>query len=175
MAVVGRGQAAVQKDTVRSKIRSKGLKDRSLTQDALSPSVKFNVGDKVYYESRSHGRKVLAIVEGITSEGFYDLDVKKFADPRNLSPYIAETVEDRFVASRHTGEGEVVSCKVSPAVPVGRVLSELPSPLHVENADFGDGICDDGRLVRSKVLHKTKSQLEARSRKSQEFQTGQTK
>lgn len=42
-----------------------------------------------YYESRSHGRKVLAIVEGITSEGFYDLDVKKFADPRNLSPYIA--------------------------------------------------------------------------------------
>lgn len=198
MAVVGRGQAAVQKDTVRSKIRSKGLKDRSLTQDALSPSVKFNVGDKVYYESRSHGRKVLAIVEGITSEGFYDLDVKKFADPRNLSPYIAETVEDyaavrhpvqlplqpvradgtprlesaltplgfgaaEFVASRHTGEGEVVSCKVSPAVPVGRVLSELPSPLHVENADFGDGICDDGRLVRSKVLHKTKSQLEARS------------
>ena len=32
---------------------------------------------------------MVAVVEGITADGHYDLDVKKSADPRNLSPYVA--------------------------------------------------------------------------------------
>eukprot|EP00913_Durusdinium_trenchii_P026777 g25118.t1 len=51
--------------------------------------MKFNVGDKVYYQSKSFGQRIIATVEGITSEGFYDLDVRQSADPKNISPYIA--------------------------------------------------------------------------------------
>ena len=41
-----------------------------------------------FYNSRSLNQKMVAVVEGITSDGHYDLDVKKSADPKNLSPYI---------------------------------------------------------------------------------------
>jgi len=53
-----------------------------------SPGGRFRVGDKVFYNSRSLNQKMVAVVEGITSDGHYDLDVKKSADPKNLSPYI---------------------------------------------------------------------------------------
>lgn len=42
-----------------------------------------------FYNSRSLNQKMVAVVEGITSDGHYDLDVKKSADPKNLSLYIA--------------------------------------------------------------------------------------
>jgi len=42
-----------------------------------------------FYNSRSLNQKMVAVVEGITSDGHYDLDVKKSADPKNLSPYVA--------------------------------------------------------------------------------------
>lgn len=41
-----------------------------------------------FYNSRTLNQKVIAIIEGITTDGFYDLDVKKSADPRNISPYL---------------------------------------------------------------------------------------
>ena len=45
--------------------------------------------DVRFYNSRSLNQKMVAVVEGITSDGHYDLDVKKSADPKNLSPYVA--------------------------------------------------------------------------------------
>ena len=41
------------------------------------------------YNSRSLNQKIVAVVERITSDGHYDLDVKKSADPKNFSPYVA--------------------------------------------------------------------------------------
>mmetsp|Transcript_15553 Transcript_15553/g.36654 ORF Transcript_15553/g.36654 Transcript_15553/m.36654 type:complete len:564 (-) Transcript_15553:68-1759(-) len=50
----------------------------------------FNVGDTVYYYSKTHGQKILAKVEAITPEGHYDLDVKRCAHACNISPYVEE-------------------------------------------------------------------------------------
>ena len=48
-----------------------------------------------FYYSQRYGKKIVARVEGITSDGLYDLDVKKSADPQNLSLYIAATRRER--------------------------------------------------------------------------------
>lgn len=40
------------------------------------------------YNSTSLQQKLIATVEGITADGHYDLDVKKSADPKNISPYV---------------------------------------------------------------------------------------
>jgi len=101
--------------------------------DLPSPgAARFNIGDKVFYNSRTLNQKVIAIIEGITSDGFYDLDVKKSADPRNISPYLESPDcspfalgAAEFVASRYTGEGRIVNCKAFPAIPVG---PQAPSP-----------------------------------------------
>ncbi|CAJ1373075.1 unnamed protein product [Effrenium voratum] len=153
-----------------------------------SPAM-FSVGDKVFYNSKTHSQQILAVVEGVTADGLYDLDVKKSAHPLNLLPYVESPSpapalatapafptqapprpEERtatrvqlpiqhvrvmdsapvrvmdgtptnagatplsctpssaaeFVASRHTGEGRIVSCKVSAAVPIGPTV---PSPI----------------------------------------------
>ena len=40
-----------------------------------------------FYNSRTHGQRIVAKVEAITADGLYDLDVKKAALPSNISRY----------------------------------------------------------------------------------------
>ncbi|CAL1127310.1 unnamed protein product [Cladocopium goreaui] len=161
---------------------------RKTQPETQSPSIRFKVGDKVLYNSRSLNQKIVAVVERITSDGHYDLDVKKSADPKNLSLYIeSPTWQEHeaaqlplnvradsgtphsgtprtfanaaeFVASRHTGQGRLLSCRTSQPVPLtGQVLAEAPSPLNNAeirrvDTEVDVGMHDDGVRIGSKVL-----------------------
>jgi len=86
-----------------------------------SPGGRFRVGDKVFYNSRSLNQKMVAVVEGITSDGHYDLDVKKSADPKNLSPYVEPptAVQLPFQLVRSEGAGVGVGTPQDNSTPRG--------------------------------------------------------
>jgi len=63
---------------------------RENNEVALPGSERFNIGDKVFYYSKTHSQTVVAEVKGITADGLYDLDVKKRALPENVSRYVEE-------------------------------------------------------------------------------------
>eukprot|EP00435_Cladocopium_sp_Y103_P001963 s334_g1.t1 len=78
--------------------------------ETQSPSIRFKVGDKVLYNSRSLNQKIVAVVERITSDGHYDLDVKKSADPKNLSPYVESPTWQEHEAAQPLQHMRADSC-----------------------------------------------------------------
>ncbi|CAE7240098.1 unnamed protein product [Symbiodinium natans] len=99
----GRPSSSPLQDSQGGKVKT-GTETRRQHEGALAALAggagleRFNVGDKVFpgvltqfYESKTHGRKIVATVERVTDDGFYDLkDVKKSAHPSYISRFVEQ-------------------------------------------------------------------------------------
>ncbi|CAE7536964.1 unnamed protein product, partial [Symbiodinium sp. CCMP2456] len=65
---------------------------RENNEVAFPGSERFQIGEKVFYNSKTLRQRVVAIVKGITADGLYDLDVKNRALPENISRYVEEAI-----------------------------------------------------------------------------------